>query len=169
MTVSRHCLGRKAFVIAAALLVSAAARPAQCCSCIRPPEEITERDAEMYSLIIDAKVTGLELFDRSQNENPEMIFETDVRVTVSVNRSWLGSVPRQLSLWTHSTESACGYPFKVGAEYLIFVYKEQETVSLCSRTCKSYLSAEIESELNELFGEPLILTHDESTHDQNGT
>ena len=131
------------------------------------PREISAHEAESYSLIIDATVTSLEFSDPSQNENPEMVFEADVRVTVTVIRSWLGSVPRQFTLWTHSATSACGYPFKVGSSYLVFVRKGHETVGLCSRTCNIEAATELETQLNQIFGEPLRLTSDESTQDRN--
>lgn len=157
MTVSKHSLGCHVLVITITFLIVATARPAQCCSCMTYPREIPPREAESYSLIIDATVTSLELVDPSQNENPEMVFEADLRITVTVNRSWLGSVPGEFTLWTHSATSACGYPFKIDSSYLVFVDKGNETVSLCSRTCNIEAAGELETKLNNIFGKPLRL------------
>ncbi len=168
MIVSRYCFIHTVFVAVTAVFVVAVPRSAQCCTCIALPSEISPREAESYSLIIDAKVIGLEYFDPSQNENPELGFESDVRVIVSVNRSWLGSVPEQLTLWTLSEESACGYQFKVGSSYLVFVRKGYETVGLCGRTCNIEAAAEIEAQLNEVFGKPIILKSDRSTQHDKG-
>ena len=57
-------------------------------------------------------------------------------VTFDPSECWKGDVPQAAALFTCANEAACGYPFQVGVEYLVFASgtKVPYSTSLCSLT-----------------------------------
>src|SRR5436309_1481459 len=49
-----------------------------------------------------------------------------VKVTLSVSEPFRGAVAGTLAIRTEAGEEACGYPFEVGQEYLVFANGNQE-------------------------------------------
>ena len=157
----KYGFGVVTFTLTVAAIHSA--NPAFACTCWRESAEFTSGEAESYSLIVEAKVIGLELIDRRTNENPtDGHREADLRVKLEVIRSWTGDAPNHLELWTHSSEASCGYPFRIARQYLVFVSKGSRFVDLCSRTTESAPVMPIKRELGKWFGQPLTIQPQES-------
>jgi hypothetical protein len=57
-------------------------------------------------------------------------------VTLRVSETWKGPEQGTLEVNTPSQETACGYPFKEGQEYLVYAYGKEEPfkTDFCSQT-----------------------------------
>ena len=65
-----------------------------------------------------------------------------VKVTLSVSERFRGAAGDTLVVRTEAGTAACGYPFEVGHEYLVFANRNQEnvTVTTCSATQPSKMA-----------------------------
>ena len=60
-----------------------------------------------------------------------------LKVTIQVQNSWKGKLPKTVTVFTGAQTSMCGFPFKKGESYLIYADGEKLkdlSVTLCSRT-----------------------------------
>jgi hypothetical protein len=80
-------------------------------------------------------------------------------VTLRVSEVWKGPEQGTLEVATSSQESACGYPFEEGQEYLVYAYgKRGLKVDLCSQTkplSKAGASLQVLEDGQRPRGEPL--------------
>ena len=100
---------------------------AYACTCAMPPagsqQEQTERALEESSAVFSGEVVEI------GGGEPAM-------VSFRVSEVWKGPEQGTLEVTTSRQESACGYSFKEGKEYLVYTYGKEEPykVSLCSET-----------------------------------
>ncbi len=100
---------------------------ASACSCAAPPagsqQELTERALEESSAVFSGEVV-------------EIGGGEPATVSFRVSEVWKGPEQGTLEVTTSRQESACGYSFKEGKEYLVYTYGKEEPykVSLCSET-----------------------------------
>ena len=81
-------------------------------------------------------------------------------VTLRVSEVWKGPEQGTLEVSTPSQETACGYPFEEGQEYLVYAYGKEEPfkVDLCSETkplSKAGASLQVLGDGQRPGGEPL--------------
>jgi hypothetical protein len=136
-------------LIAAACLLSAV--PAQACSCHGGNADSCE--VPVADIIVRATVVSKE-----ENQTRPPLFSTGVqrgfatrvpssrrlaaagalglKVTLTVSERFRGAAGDSLVVRTEVSTEACGYPFEVGHEYLVFAnqYEAIVTVTICSAT-----------------------------------
>lgn len=108
--------------------VLALAAPAAACDCLppgAPGEELQQADA-----VFTGRVVGIR---RAGGPNSHQL-----RVDLTVRRSWKGVAVEQMSVITENSGAACGFDFHSGTEYLVYALWNRESgdfeCSLCSRT-----------------------------------
>jgi hypothetical protein len=109
---------------------------ASACTCAVPPGSQQER-AER-ALADAAAVFSGEVLD-VEEEPPTRMFGIRLlssRVTLRVSEVWKGPQRETIEVSTPRDGASCGYPFKEGKEYLVYVYGKEEPfkVDLCSET-----------------------------------
>ena len=103
--------------------VSVNVKPAYACSCLRPGPPLAELDratAVFAGEVSDIKRTT-----------------TGVDVSFSVSDVWKGDLNSTLVVTTGPHSAACGYPFEIGQDYLVYAYGRDDAgleANLCSRT-----------------------------------
>ena len=127
----RRHLGIAAFVspdvywIIAAILLFAPTASAYACSCTETPSVQSSFDAASAVFLGEVTIIANNVAQLPQNQ-----------VTFVVREQFKGEAKAQLELRTASIPTACGYPFQVGEQYV--VYAEESAgglrTSLCSRT-----------------------------------
>lgn len=72
----------------------------------------------------------------------------DKKVTFSIIESFRGVSEKTIEVTTSSQSSACGYPFEVGQEYVVYAYQNKETGKLGTGICtRTRLLAKAEEDL----------------------
>ena len=101
---------------------------AHACSCFGPPS--TERALADSDAVFVGEVVKL---DRPSPFKSSASLETD---TFRVSESWKGPEGGMLEVRTPLMGVSCGYPFKVGQEYLVYAYEGKQGIETdgCSQT-----------------------------------
>ena len=106
------------------------------CKCLppkRPSEELNRAVAVFSGKVSDIKTE-----------------EHRFVVQIKVESVWKGEIPKTITVQTSKWESACGYSFAAGKQYLIYVYGgEPFDVGHCSRTKPLDSASEDLKELGE--------------------
>jgi hypothetical protein len=92
-----------------------------------PPQESLEKSTAVFA----GKVTIMDI------PNGIVISSADpVTVTFNVSRIWKGPDHKTLVVTTAREGASCGYSFKIGEEYIVYAYGEDDELSanICSRT-----------------------------------
>ncbi|NTU31960.1 hypothetical protein HPY27_17545 [Brevibacillus sp. HB1.1] len=111
--------------------------PASACSCARPPDTLTAKD--LSAAVFTGKVLQvnertdwigmLSFWDKPVREGFDVMFE--------VQSTWKGVDQQQVLIVTDGLGGACGIPFQLGQEYLVYAsygeLNELET-NICTRT-----------------------------------
>jgi preprotein translocase subunit SecG len=104
------------------------------CSCMQPEPPLSSLDQS--TAVFSGKVTEIKnaftfesLIGIGSSRDPK-------EVTIEVSKVWKGSDYKTIIIETAMSSASCGYPFKVGEEYVVYAYGEEGklTASLCSRT-----------------------------------
>jgi len=75
------------------------------------------------------------------------------KITVRVQNSWKGKLPKTVTISTNAATSMCGYPFSKGKSYLIYADGKKASdlsVTLCTRTTLLSNAVEDIEELDKL-------------------
>jgi MYXO-CTERM domain-containing protein len=102
--------------------------PARACSCMKPPPP--REAAEAATAVFQGKVTSMEV------DKPEGSYLGFHVYTFEVERRWKGDAAETLTVRTADNSAACGRPFDVGENYLVYAKDIEGRLSdnLCSRT-----------------------------------
>lgn len=76
--------------------------------------------------------------ERSSEPTPESVMTT-VEVRFSITRQWKGVTSEEIRVRTARDSAACGFPFEVGEDYLVYASAEQGgalSTGLCDRTAR---------------------------------
>ncbi|MDJ0706309.1 MAG: hypothetical protein QNJ46_23810 [Leptolyngbyaceae cyanobacterium MO_188.B28] len=98
-------------------------KPAYGCSCLPPGPPLSELDQAMA--VFAGEVSAIKQTTRG--------FE----ISFNVTEVWKGDLTSTLVISTGPHSAACGYPFEIGQDYLVYAYGRDSTrlaASLCSRT-----------------------------------
>ncbi len=100
------------------------------CSCIElsHEEHFQRSDAVFRGLVKKSKV---ESGKRGRGD--------DEVLKIKVMEQWKGNLPRVVKIRTYAQDAACGYPFSVGKEYLIFAAYFGENGDLRTNLCDGTL------------------------------
>jgi hypothetical protein len=105
---------------------------AYACSCAMPPgtqKERAERALSSSEAVFSGEVAAIE------KEAATASHPGTATATLRVSEVWKGPERATLEVSTASQESACGFPFEEGREYLVYAYgKHDLNVDLCSET-----------------------------------
>jgi hypothetical protein len=105
---------------------------ASACSCALPPgtqKERVERALSSSEAVFSGEVAAIEK-EAATSRHPGT-----VTVALRVSEEWKGPERGTLKVSTASQESACGFPFEKGREYLVYADgKHDLEVDLCSGT-----------------------------------
>lgn len=113
-------------------------KPAYACSCLRPGPPLAELDqatAVFAGEVSDIKRTS-----------------TGVEVSFSVSEVWKGDLNPTLVITTGPHSAACGYPFEIGQDYLVYAYGGDNArlgANLCSLTALLSTAGEDLAELGD--------------------
>ncbi len=124
------------------------------CSCMEPPApEIALSEA---TAVFVGKVIDMQPSDPSTEESIQFGVNN---VLFEVRQAWKGVESARITIHTLNSLAACGYPFKVGQEYLVYATGKVGDLYVyqCSRT--QHIPGE-NSEL-EVTEEPAFLPEDE--------
>jgi hypothetical protein len=109
--------------------------PVEACSCAfagPPCQAFWKTDA-----VFDATVTSIEVVDPA-DPRPELRIGREYLVKLDVREAWKDGQTGLVEVVTDLYEASCGYSFKVGRRYLVFVRKRpfdgRWTTSICSAT-----------------------------------
>jgi hypothetical protein len=132
-------------VLLSLLALAARPEPAAACSCAMPrsPTEALER----ASAVFRGRVTAI--------ESPAPLGITH-SARLAVDTAWRGTVTPEMTVTTVLNTAACGYPFAVGQDYLVYAHAGTDAlvVTLCSGTRPT---GEAQADLNALGpGDPVI-------------
>jgi hypothetical protein len=121
-------------------LMTLASSPAQACSCLPPPAPKVA--LEKAAAVFVGKVITIEEKDGRRKE-----------VKILVSKFWKGVTGDSVVVTTAIVSAACGFPFEMNKEYLVYassieVQKHLNT-SLCTRTKKLEAAGEDLAELGE--------------------
>ena len=142
-----------------ALMISSIATAAFACECggvsvvdgqrtmSSDPPPLSTSELKGYTAVFSGRVVRLDV-DRVRSKQCEECFTQDVVATFEVSSQWKGHSGHEYVVRTPGSSSACGYPFELGQEYLVYVKKGTHDfrydVDLCSRTGELVLaSAEV--------------------------
>lgn len=105
--------------------------PANACSCVQPPEPLVEIGRA------DAVFTGRAIPQKEARSPWSMASSAFITWTFVDVVVWKGNLSDSVRVRTESQESACGYTFAPGREYLVYCRADSSGLStdLCSRTC----------------------------------
>lgn len=109
------------------------------CSCVPPSAEFSN-DAEKYvaherdkaAAVFSGKVAGIVQLKNAQGKATGVI-----RVRFTVYKSWKGAETKSVTVRTTNICCICGFPFKIGKEYLVYAAGSDSkslSASICSRT-----------------------------------
>jgi hypothetical protein len=105
---------------------------ASACTCMIPSSGQTQQEIAKQALSDSAAVFAGEVVDISAGE--------PLTVSFRVSEVWKGPERGTLEVTTSSQESACGYPFEEGREYLVYAgqgYKDESVRRPSDRTMVS--------------------------------
>ena len=111
-------------------------KPAYACSCLPAGPPLTALD--QATAVFSGQVSDIKRTT------------TEVEVSFNVTEVWKGELTPTLVINTGPHSAACGYPFEIGQDYLIYAHGRNNTrlgASLCSRTT---LLSNAEADLVEL-------------------
>jgi len=105
------------------------------CTCVPPRPEFV-KDAGKYvnyerdkaGNVFSGKVLRIDVVKNSKGKPSGVI-----RVRFRVYKSWKGAETNSITVSTTNICCICGYPFKVGEEYLVYASESLRT-SVCTRT-----------------------------------
>lgn len=149
---------RAACVVAIGLCVAMDA--AWSCQCIES-DTSAEAAFEQYDAVFVGQVVELRLAKSTQPTNTDGREPVDgVEVSLKVLERWKGEMSARAVVVTNPDDGSCGYPFRVGATYLVWARRAQVgqafTVHLCDRTKPLYTgsveSSEAEADRKVLRG-----------------
>ncbi|HEX8286488.1 MAG TPA: hypothetical protein VF556_00745 [Pyrinomonadaceae bacterium] len=101
------------------------------CSCFNPDNETLTQKVNKAKNDSQAVFTGRVLEVIQKPEKHQII------VKLKAEKSWKGSVSRQITIVTASNSALCGYNFEVGKSYLIYAQDygtNNLQTNLCTRT-----------------------------------
>jgi hypothetical protein len=127
MAMSNGC--RTSLALMAALTALFLTEPARACSCMEPtPETAFTRASQVFA----GTVTDI---DKPFWDRVGLTKSGLWRVSFAVSRRWKGAADSTVSVRTRVTGESCGYPFRVGQAYLVYVVAGAEPVTgSCSGT-----------------------------------
>ena len=105
--------------------------PAHACSCDTPPFELA---ISISDAVFSGKALEVELVENTEYpEFPHKIF------TFAMYSCWKGTFQQTIRIMTDYNETACGYEFELGREYLVYSTFDQNPVEglwtgICGRT-----------------------------------
>ena len=132
---------RLPLLLASFLAVSASLglpRPAEACSCVLPNAQCgAAGDFWKTTAVFVGRVQSIET--RAPKSGPRFLGQR--RVQIQIVEAFRGTAGQsQVTVLTGSGGGDCGYPFKVGEEYLVYASRHVEsgdlTTGICSRTRK---------------------------------
>lgn len=134
----KRVLLSQTFILGLLMLLQTA--DALACSC-----ELPEAGKSTQQQVSKAKNDSKAVFSatvRAITKEPQNYF---VNVTLIVEDVWKGELAKEVTLTTGSGGGDCGYPFEVGANYLIYAYSSQGeylSTNICQRTNRLSAAAE---------------------------
>jgi hypothetical protein len=127
MVMSNKC--RTSLALMTALTALIVAGPAYACSCMEPtPETAFGRATQVFA----GRVTDIDkpFWDRIGLTKSGLW-----RVHFAVSKRWKGATAATITVRTRVTGESCGYPFRVGQAYLVYLAAGAEPVTgSCSGT-----------------------------------
>jgi hypothetical protein len=131
-----------------ALLVASLLYVCESSACECPPRPSLEDAFRQSALVFEGTVVAIQdrdsgfrsvrswFAERFAGKVETNVESVGVEVELRVTDSWKGQSGVQSSVLTHKSTATCGFPFKVGAQYLVFASDRTNppVVSLCSRT-----------------------------------
>ncbi len=109
------------------------------------PPPLSSFELKSYTAVFSGRVVRLDV-ERVRDKQCEGCFTEDVVVTFDVSAPWRGVRGHEYVVRTPRSTSACGYPFELDQEYLVYVKKGTRAfrygVDLCSRTRKLVVASE---------------------------
>lgn len=133
-------------VFLVAFVVLAIPKKAYACSCVEynSIKEQIEEDASTADAIFIGRVTKI-----------EEVGEEKLKVTFSVLRVWKGPQYRILFVETYNPETtaACGFPFRISVEYIVFAYRDDLNfmAGACSATSDNALG--YQNQVTQILGD----------------
>lgn len=117
-----------------ALLFATLGAPAWACRC-DPPPSVPEATLRADAIFV-GRVIKLTLAYRKIDESDSYreVIECEFLVTAALKG--VEDPKKPVTIITNTNEAACGYPFRIGTEYLVYAQwraKEMET-NMCTRT-----------------------------------
>ena len=152
---TRHLLGGRRYLLAAALTVAAAglqSSVAEACSCTGPSpplEALAESRGVFLGKVVKIEdqlsvpkkvwaVIRIGVADLFGAESPEFSPRWyGLAVTFDVSQAWKGDIPSSIVVLTPRGGGDCGFPFRVGESYMVYLrpYRpEWPDTDLCTRT-----------------------------------
>jgi len=103
------------------------------CSCAGFGPACVEAVSPQVSAVFLGTVVAVGPSARTPQSN---VFGDMLDVTLSVQESYKGASSKQIVVTTASSESACGFPFKKGEQYVVYAseYERKLFTSICQRT-----------------------------------
>jgi hypothetical protein len=117
-------------VLLSLLALAARPEPAAACSCAMPPAPIEA--LERASAVFRGRVTAIE----PPALGPSVRLGMTRSARFAVDTAWRGPVTPEMTVATMLDTAACGYPFAVGQDYLVYADAAADAliVTICSRT-----------------------------------
>jgi hypothetical protein len=110
--------------LAVSALIGGISPTVQACSCATAPS--VQQALTGSTVVFTGKVAAIERVENSE-----------LNVHLLVRRAWKGITEEAVAVGTPSQGSACGYPFEIGQNYLVYAYRhraDQLHTNVCSRT-----------------------------------
>ena len=112
------------------------------CSCEPPGTPLEE--LALYDAVFTGRVVAIAQVAGTPEE--------DVRILFQLSAVWKGALREDIAIRTGPYDAACGYPFEVGGEYLVYAYSPGDGdlyTGLCSRTNSLAAATEDVAQLGE--------------------
>ncbi len=132
--ISANRLALVAGLAAALLAFLAGAEPAHACSCApsgSPAEALERADAVFAGEVTSVQFSGTSPYRLSSSA----LLTVEFRVT----RVWKGPRLPKLTVETERSEISCGYEFKEGQHYIVYIWEGNRT-GLCTRTAPAWMA-----------------------------
>jgi hypothetical protein len=136
--------------------------PAWACSCIMPeppPNSYAQANAVFAGTVSGIsdfqQLPGFGLLVQVWPDAATRFYER--RVAFSVSDSWKGVSTTRVTLRTGHGDADCGYPFAVGASYVVYAYESEGALgtNICTRTADASAAVDDWNYLNTLPRLPL--------------
>ncbi|MYA23583.1 MAG: hypothetical protein F4Z30_12750 [Gemmatimonadetes bacterium] len=112
------------------------------CSCEPPGTPLEE--LALYDAVFTGRVVAIDQIAGTPEE--------DVWILFQLSAVWKGALREDIAIRTGPYDAACGYPFEVGGEYLVYAYFLGDGdlyTGLCSRTNSLAAATEDAAQLGE--------------------